>query len=452
MLAPVAFFCDGDTTLFADPLPHFLSLGVDLAFMSDDSGPHGCRTGGSRDAHVDENKHYNSGFFLMRPTGGTLRLWQAVLSYQASEPHLTQQQALNALLGDVQTGADSSTSSASNFSLAVLDESRFLNGFCFYERRPMHEYGMDSERVLAVHVCLCPWNPGRYCVMVEVPASTRPALRLSAQHNFVFGDDLKFRRAREYAALVEDDAQVGSFLRRARAAMNALPAWAPAQEISARTRCSGPRAISVRPSRLGRSCLTGLAPTVASLCRNHTPVALWSMRGAGATWLRIALELSTGLSTGSMFANPLVANAMPSELWPWETEADCETMLALFTTGEKRLDAVTWTSLACGGKLSRAVFLVRHPFAVVWANFISSRKGRRIGRRAWLQPHVQSLWHDQALSSARKWVQLLDSWMGTRMDSAYRVWVMFGRAHIWVRHEDLLDGTLGPSNPQPSGP
>ena len=81
--------------------------------------------------------------------------------------------------------------------IAALDESRFLNGHCFYQRRPLRKHGLNSSRVLAVH------------------------------HNYIPEDELKFWRARVFGAVVKNNDTTQTFLRRARTAMDTVPSWKP---------------------------------------------------------------------------------------------------------------------------------------------------------------------------------------------------------------------------------
>jgi len=127
-----------------------------------------------------------------------------------------QQAALNAVLDDKRywpAGQDSVDPrkrtldvDGLRLQLAALDEARFLNGHCFYERRPLRT---DVANVMAVH------------------------------HNFIDGDGRKFERARAYHATVdESDKTWEAFARRTRAAMDAptprgIP---PASQVCSRAR------------------------------------------------------------------------------------------------------------------------------------------------------------------------------------------------------------------------
>ena len=261
-LAPssLLWFVDGDVTLFGDPRPSFLSLGVDLALMADnvDTGSDGwvtrpgssewvpfnrsCRacTRGSARACFAGNQNYNSGFFVARSVEATRWLWRTMLSYHARRPEVRQQVALNELISNyesyvagVQVRPDELRALRSlhrrelkrkaalvftaerppqPLTVAALDESRFLNGHCFYQRAraraapvfehghyqrgwPLREQGLNSSRVLAVH------------------------------HNYISGDELKFRRALAFGAIVQANDTMSTFLRRARASMECVPQW-----------------------------------------------------------------------------------------------------------------------------------------------------------------------------------------------------------------------------------
>ena len=254
------WFVDGDVTLFGDPRPSFLSLGVDLALMADNipgntrtdnrKSCKACIRGSARECFAGRN-NFNSGFFMARPVASTRWFWRTMLSYHAGRPEVRQQAALNELIRNYGWWQDedrqtllrlwtsevwnskrwSSTTGVQNsasrvwelrelglefsaerpprpVTIAALDESRFLNGYCFYERRPLRKHGLGSSRVLAVH------------------------------HNYIDGDELKFWRAQVFEAVVQTNDTMQTFLRRARVAMDTLSSWrAPCP----RPRCSGYR-------------------------------------------------------------------------------------------------------------------------------------------------------------------------------------------------------------------
>ena len=229
------WFIDGDVTLFGDPRPSFLSLGVDLALMADtidvdlpkrlrrdnngrllptvrqqNSSCRACTRGSARACFANRG-NFNSGFFVMRSVESTRWLWRTMLSYQyhAGRPEARQQIALNDLIRSYETPSRrihlyrkagvvyTAERPPRPLTIAALDESRFLNGNCFYERRPVHAHGLNSSRVLAVH------------------------------HNYVSGDELKFRRAQAFGAVVQNNDTMQTFLRRARAFMDCVPPWTP---------------------------------------------------------------------------------------------------------------------------------------------------------------------------------------------------------------------------------
>ena len=209
------WFVDGDVTLFGDPRPSFLSLGVDLALMTDNidgtSNNQSCQacTRGSARACFAGNQNFNSGFFMMRSVASTRWLWRTMLSYHAGRPEVRQQVALNELIRNYenplrrihQLAQEGLVFTAKRpprpLTIAALDESRFLNGYCFYQRRPLRKHGLNSSRVLAVH------------------------------HNYIPEDELKFWRARKFGAVVRTNDTMQAFLRRARTAMDTLPSWKP---------------------------------------------------------------------------------------------------------------------------------------------------------------------------------------------------------------------------------
>ena len=195
------------------------------------------------------------------------------------------------------------------------------------------------------------------------------------------------------------------------------------------------------PSERRRSQLVGMCQRrkLRLSATNALPVALWSMRGSGSAWLRIVLELATGYSTGSTALDHEVSSAALRN-GAWFNRTDCD-MIALATTGA--INGPPWASLACDGTISRAIFLVRHPFSVAWSTYM--RPGCSPGQLS-LDSGVpactdfdSSGWHEHAVHSTRLWTYLVD-YPNVRLDSGYRVWMRSGRAHLWSRMEDLLDG------------
>ena len=395
------FFVDGDVTLFGDPRPHFAAMGVELAFMSDNSD-HRSHSGDACGLSLHNASAtrmvFNSGFFLLRVGPAALWLWSTVQAYHRDHPQVLQQAALNDVLNDKRYWAPGEAGSdprqrtlgveGSRLRVAPLDEATFLNGHCFYERRPLRA---DAANVMAVH------------------------------HNFIDGDGRKFERARAYHATVdESDRTWEAFARRARAAMDANASWNHADPAR---HCDGHDTFRARWSPLRRQCRRGRAPMM-KFCGSRVPPALWAANGAGSDWLRVVLELVTGYSNGSVIEDRALAALMPSEQWPWETREECGSMLALATPG--LLGGPPWSRIACGGAVSRAIFLVRHPFNVAWASWNPDRLGHRP-------------WPAHAEHTARKRVYLVD-FPNLSVDNAYRVWMKEKSAHLWVRLEDLLEG------------
>ena len=410
------FFVDGDVTLFGDPRPQFAAMGVELALMSDRRDSGGACGLPPRNASARPTRMvFNSGFFLLRVGPAALWLWSTVQDYHRHHPQVMQQAALNAVLDDKrywppsEDGVDPHQRTLGvdgvRLRLAVLDEATFLNGHCFYQRRPLR---IDAANVMAVH------------------------------HNFIDGDGRKFERARAYhATLEESDKTWEAFARRSRAAMDANASWNPDETqgvflasakdaVRGRKQCGGTDAFQASWSPLRRQCHKNRYPKMKPFCRSRVPPALWAANGAGVDWLRVVLELVTGYSTGSDTEDRALAALLPSEKWPSETPEECGSMLVLATRGY--LEGPPWTKIACGGAVSRAIFLVRHPFGVAWATWTPNRLGVLQGRR----------WPAHAKFTVRKWVYLVD-YPNIRIDNAYRVWMRERSAHLWVRLEDLLD-------------
>ena len=308
------FFVDGDVTLFGDPRPPFAAMGVDLALMSDRVGFGGAcgyppmnasqRASAARAAAMP---NFNSGFFLLRVGPAALLLWSTVQDYHRNHPLVMQQAALNAVLDEKRYLARGALAhrmrrtldmGGMRLRLAALDEATFLNGHCFYERRPLRT---DATSVMAVH------------------------------HNYISGDDRKFERARAYHAIVdENDKTWEAFARRSRAAMEANASWNPAGDPG--KHCDGQDTFKARWSPLRQQCRKGRFP-MKKFCRSRVPPALWAANGAGSDWLRVVLELVTGYSTGSVIEDRALAALLPSQKWPWETREECGSMLVLATPG-----------------------------------------------------------------------------------------------------------------------
>jgi len=341
---------------------------------------------------------FNSGFFLLRVGPAALWLWSTLQDYHRDHPQVMQQAALddNRYWAPGEAGSDPrkrtlsvKRSEGSRLRVATLDEATFLNGHCFYQRRPLRA---DAANVMAVH------------------------------HNFINGDERKFERARAYHAIVdENDKTWEAFARRSRAAMEANASWNPAGDPA--KHCDGQDTFKARWSPLRQQCRKGRFP-MKKFCRSRVPPALWAANGAGSDWLRVVLELVTGYSTGSVIENRALAALLPSQKWPWETREECGSMLVLATPG--LLAGPPWSQIACGGAVSRAIFLVRHPFNVAWASWNPDRLGHRP-------------WPAHAEHTARMWVYLVD-FPNLSVDNAYRVWMRERSAHLWLRLEDLLEG------------
>ena len=153
-------FLDTDVTLFSDPMPHlsaFLTSSgrTDLALL-DDRGP------------FQSGMYANNGFFFIRQSGATLRLWRDLLREIARRPRLNDQDVLNELLA--RPGV------ASELGLSVLPPS-FANGYRFYQDRRAALSRLD-------------------------PALD--GLPILVHHNWIEGDGRKWDRARIYDALLPE--------------------------------------------------------------------------------------------------------------------------------------------------------------------------------------------------------------------------------------------------------
>ena len=116
-------------------------------------------------------------------------------------------------------------------------------------------------------------------------------------------------------------------------------------------------------------------PIISSLLPLHRspefnmPVLLWSFPGSGNTYGRQLIEMVSGRATGSLYHDRELAQYFSAEMRPVTTEAGCRGLSAVKIHGT-RYEA-PWTDMLCGSSavVSRAIFLIRHPFRAVLAEY-----------------------------------------------------------------------------------
>ena len=168
----VVLLADADVTLFADPIP-WLPSDRWLALMQDD-GP-GNRNYGPFDASpntsVGTPNYFNSGFILMRVGDEARRFWRQVLAWQARKgARAMDQEGVNRALAAYHTRSDPHGTSRPPLPYAALPIERFMNGFHFYEERPMV---VAPAEVVAVHHVAAgdvdPLPPFAYSLLFPTP-------------------------------------------------------------------------------------------------------------------------------------------------------------------------------------------------------------------------------------------------------------------------------------------
>ena len=159
-------------------------------------------------------------------------------------------------------------------------------------------------------------------------------------------------------------------------------------------------------------------------------------------------------------ATKRLALEMSSESSHLATQADCAGMAVVTVHGMTGLArpawphdfGTPWVKIVCGGTLSRAVFLVRHPFVAIWASLLA----RRVRDPAIRLPSIQNknrthnFWsarlHDTAVQTAQQWASMIN-YPGrvvrrrsmAHADWSWRMWRRRGRGSAVFRIEDLQD-------------
>ena len=178
----------------------------------------------------------------------------------------------------------------------------------------------------------------------------------------------------------------------------------------------------------------------------------------GTRWRGVA-KLPGG-QRKKLAATERLALKMSSESSHLATQADCAGMAVVTVhgmTGRVKpgwpLDYGTpWVKLVCGGTLSRAVFLVRHPFVAIWASLLERRARDPSIRLRSIQKknRTRNFWstrlHATAVHTAKQWASMIN-YRGhseghrsvAHVDWSWRVWRRSGRGSAVFRIEDLQD-------------
>lgn len=128
-----------------------------------------------------------------------------------------------------------------------------------------------------------------------------PDAVVGVHHNWIKGDLHKWARAVETDSVAVNDTP--GFIDRARLSMKSGVYWDAYEQAERRSCDLVPRS----PPAFDGVCRSGPTPR---LCRDHSPVALWSFPGTGNTWLRLAIELATGIVRGPP-SNPSQLTILP---------------------------------------------------------------------------------------------------------------------------------------------
>ena len=217
------------------------------------------------------------------------------------------------------------------------------------------------------------------------------------------------------------------------------------------------------PALVTQQCDARPPPAEAS----HRPAVLWSCAGSGNTFTRAAIEIWTDRPTGSIYHES--NSSFVAELRPVNTTRAC-TGLSVIKVHGAEFEA-PWHASLCGGGVTRAIFLLRHPFRAALAEFqrwvaagpakdappmipgtAQNMHTRRVDFNAL---RAISAWAIRAPGLARRWAQLVrcDNWRIGRPgsgcikgDKSYGAWLASSpeRRGLWVRYEDLTaPGDLG---------
>jgi len=121
-----------------------------------------------------------------------------------------------------------------------------------------------------------------------------------------------------------------------------------------------------------------------SFLQNHlqrTPPLLYSFPGSGNTWVRLLLDFSTGVYSGSVYSDSALFDVLPGE-------AVCNKRVSVIKAHPhiqtyKILNAGNLLPGKCteGGvqRFDRAIFLLRDPFYAIWSEFQRRRSGSHVG-------------------------------------------------------------------------
>ena len=97
---------------------------------------------------------------------------------------------------------------------------------------------------------------------------------------------------------------------------------------------------------------------------HKSPVLLWSFPGSGNTYVRVLIELATGMQTGSPYHDQSLYSVLPGEALDISKPV---------CGGLAVIKAHAWDgtkqNASCLGAVDRAILLVRHPLAAIWSDY-----------------------------------------------------------------------------------
>jgi len=236
-------------------------------------------------------------------------------------------------------------------------------------------------------------------------------------------------------------------------------------------RCVGDGSTSLMQTKDAAYCLRrwGYRRFLTRLQRaRHLPPLLWTFPGAGNTWLRMLLDYSTGIYTGSIYGDPSLIPLLPGE-------GRCDRSVVAVKAHPSHIDSFDFVSDGSGLlrfnvtrkpqyakceplRFISAIVVVRDPYRSIWAEYkrhVNWRElvvGRPLGsestsvmcRRALRSQSLHSggmlrdcfdapTFHRHALRLARSWKH---------------IWFHYGRFRalqharlLQVSYEDLTDAS-----------
>ena len=197
----------------------------------------------------------------------------------------------------------------------------------------------------------------------------------------------------------------------------------------------------------------------------NMPALLWSCAGSGNTLTRSLIETRTDHLTGSVYHDTESTAVFAGEQLPVNTTFGCAGMSVIKVHGA-RYEGPWCATLCGGGVVTRAVFLVRHPFRAALAEYqrsvavvdkhlelVKRRKSEYADGEA---PNTNARavnvtasvayggWARRGPELVLRWADLMSCADVRRRgcqqpDKSYGAWLAMSSRHeaVWVRYEDL---------------